>query len=313
MKISALIAANKSGATLTNALASVRIQTTAACELLIVDYGPPDETEEIVKGYAVSAPVHYERLPEGTSPAARNRLIELATGDAVAFLEPADAWTARHLQNAEQHLANADLAVSDIRLFDRRNGRPLNEVAPPPQLATNPTRALFTRETILSPSSVVFRRELARRAGGFDPHFRVGAARDFWFRCALGAARFELTQRATCQCPKGGDGDPNRALLAAEHTVLFYEKYRDLAVVPAALRRRLLAASLVAHGRLLRNTDHARAARCFWRAWSLQPVQVQTLGEFALTEWQPGSSSPFASEPANPPGTTGDDPTKKPR
>jgi hypothetical protein len=61
----------------------------------------------------------------------------------------------------------------------------------------------------------------------------------------------------------------------------------------------MLAAALVAHGRLLRNVDPARAARCFWRAWSLQPVQVQTLGEFALTEWHSDSNSPFAPHPGH--------------
>jgi hypothetical protein len=141
--------------------------------------------------------------------------------------------------------------------------------------------------------------------------FQIGSARDLWFRLALTGAQFELTHRSTVQCPKGRDPASASALLAAEHTVLFYEKHRDLAAVPAALRRRLLAASLVTHGRLLRNTDHARAARCFWRAWSLQPVHVQTLGEFALTEWHPGSSSPFASQPPAPSGPVGDESANK--
>jgi glycosyltransferase involved in cell wall biosynthesis len=306
MKISVLIAANNAGAQIANTLASVRSQSHTEWEIIVVDYGPADATEETVRnfGFVARRAVHYEKLAETANVAqARNRLLELATGDAVSFLDPHDTWTQRHLGAAEQQLsAGADLVVSDIRFVDRKTGRTLTELAPPSQLFTNPIRALFARDVIGSISCVTFRPSLADRVGAFDDRFKACGARDFWLRCALSHSRFVASHRATCQRLKGGDNDRPRALLLAEHTVQFYEKYRDLAAVPAALRRRLLAASLVVHGRLLRTSDHAKAANCFWRAWSLQPVQVQTLGEFALTEWHTGRSAgpSVESPPASP-------------
>lgn len=313
MKISALIAASKASATLPQALASVRVQTHAVAEIVIVDYGPADPTPEIVRTFAGSAhrPVHYEKLAEPSIAAARNRLLELATNETVAFLEPDDIWLPRHLAAAVEKLSGpAEVVVSNIRLVDRKSGRPLSEVAPPAQLATNPIRALFTRDAILTPSCAVFRISVLKRAGNFDPHFRIGAVRDFWFRCAVAGAKFQLTERATCQCLKGGEHDPGRALLLAEHTVMFFDKHRDIAAVPAALRRRLLAGSLVTHGRLLRTSDPERAARCFWRAWSLQPVQVQTLGEFALTEWHAKPTREKSATP-HPPDQPRENPPNK--
>lgn len=300
MKISVLIAANLAGARIAGALSSVRSQTHVDWEILVVDHGPADATEEVVRnfGFVARRAVHYEKAADISITEARNRLLDLATGEAVAFLEVSDTWTQRHMETAEQHLmGGADLVISDIQFVDRRNGRPLNEQSPPAQLFKNPTRALYAREAIGSISSVTFRRSLVERVGLFDTKFRASEARDFWLRCALARARFVASHRATCQRRKGVDDDPARALRQAEHNVLFYEKYRDLVAVPAALRRRLLAASLVAYGRMLRKTDHEKAALCFWRAWSLQPVQVQALGEFALTDWH---SQPAARLPAPP-------------
>jgi glycosyltransferase involved in cell wall biosynthesis len=292
MKTSILIATHGSAGYIEQALASVHSQSHADWELIVVDTGPPDETEKIVQRFAASAgrPVHFETLGESQGvAAARNRLLTLASGDAIAFLKPVDTWTPRHLANALPLLeSNADLVISGIRSLGRKSERTASDIMPPSQLMTNPTRTLFAREAMGSISAVVLRRSIAMKVGRFDTSFRVGDARDFWLRCALVGARFAATRRSTCCCTRPLGDSVARALLLAESSVQFYEKHRDLAAVPAALRRRLLASSLVAHGRLLRKTDPHRAARCFWRAWSLQPVHIQTLGQYALTSWRSG-------------------------
>lgn len=291
MKIAVLIAIHGPGAALKQALASVHDQSHADWEVFVVEDGPPTEAEGIVRGFGNTAarPVHYESLGEQQGMAStRNRLLTLATGDAIAFLDPQDVWTPRHLANALPVLVGgADIVVSDIRpLEQQKSTRRSADISPPPQLESNPIRTLFTRDAIASISAVVIRREMASTVGRFDPRFGTGEARDFWLRCSLAGARFAATHRATCFCAGPQDDPDTRAALLSESAVEFFEKHRDLAAAPAALRRRLLAASLVAQGRLLRKSDPQRAARCFWRAWSLQPVHVQTLGQYALTSWR---------------------------
>src|SRR5690606_31211329 len=180
MKVSILIAAHKPGAQIADALASARAHVHAEWELMVIDRSPPNENAAVVNDFAreVHARIEYEPLEEGAgSAAARNRLLELATGDAVAFLEPGDTWAPRHLATAVQFLStDADVVVSDIRFFDRNSGHVVGECAMPAQLATNPIRALFGRETIASPSCVVVRRNIAERVNAFDPRYRVGEA-----------------------------------------------------------------------------------------------------------------------------------------
>jgi hypothetical protein len=290
MKISILIAARQNGPQIAGALASIQAQLHSDWELVVIEYDSADETRAIIDAFRDTAqrPVHYLNLGENHGAAsARNRLLELATADFVAFLDPGDRWLPLHLTNAMAGLAgHADVVASDVRLFDPATGRQLGALSIRPKLSLNPARALFVRDALAVPSSIAFRRDLSTRVGLFDPRFLVAETRDFLLRCALAGARFAATQGATCLSATLPGPDPQRALLLATQTVQFYEKHRDASAVPATLRRRLLAASLVAQGRLLRIVDPAAAARCFWRAWSLQPVSIQTLGQFALTGWR---------------------------
>jgi glycosyltransferase involved in cell wall biosynthesis len=299
MKISVLIAARHDGPRISRSLASLNAQSHSEWELLVVEYGSADETRQQVQdfGSTTDRAVHYLNLGENHGAAsARNRLLELATAEFIAFLDPGDEWTPTHLANAVNQLAEgADVVVSDVRITDPVSGRVLADITAPLQLSTNAARALFVRNPLTVPSSIAFRRTLAGRVGPFDLKFRALETRDFWFRCALRGARFVATHRPTCHSTQVTKPALSRVLLHADQTVQFYEKHREVSAIPAALRRRLLSASLVSQGRFLRESDPSRAAKCFWRAWSLQPVHVQTLGQFALMGCRPPSSSGSAS------------------
>ena len=92
--ISVVIPAYNAAATLARALDSVLAQSHAAHEIVVVDDGSADATEAVVAGYTDSAratPVRYLRQDNAGPSAARNRGVEAATGDWIAFLD-ADDW-----------------------------------------------------------------------------------------------------------------------------------------------------------------------------------------------------------------------------
>jgi len=305
MKIGVLVAAHQSGPQIAGALASVRAQSHTDWELVVTEYDSADDTQFAVRNFAAVAqkPVHYLNLGENHGPAsARNRLLDLATAEWVAFLDPLDRWSPNHLENAAPLLAGeADIVASDVHMVDRASGRSFGSLTVPDQLILNPTRTLFTRDALTVSSSVAFRRNVAIRVGPFDPRFRAQETRDFWFRCAVRGMRFSATHRATCESPRKAKLPHIGSVIAAEQAVQFHEKHRDVSAVPAALRRRFLSTSLVRLGRLLLGSDPARAARCFWRAWSLQPVDIQALGKIALTGWSTEEKRPPESQPAEHP------------
>jgi glycosyltransferase involved in cell wall biosynthesis len=299
LKFSVLIAAYQAGRFLPSALASLRAQEHQDWELVVVEDGSHDGTEEIVRAFAdgESRRVQYENL--GTNrgvAAARNRLLELAQGEGLAFLDADDRWTPRHLLRARETLeAGADLVVARLQTFDLASGRELETYVPPAGFFADPVRGLFERSAIMTSSCVALRRSLAEKAGRFDEAFCVGEDRDYWLRCALLGARLAETGEVTCHYAKHTASAMTRTLVWAQQEVAFFEKHQLLAAVPVTLRRALLTAALLNHGRLLRATDPRRSAQILWRAWKTSPARLAVLPHLVysvLSAFRPRSVGP---------------------
>jgi glycosyltransferase involved in cell wall biosynthesis len=275
MKFSVLIAAYNAAPFISSALASVRAQTHADWEIIVVEDGSCDGTEAVVRefGASVRQPVRYENFRWNCGvAAARNRLMELATGEACAFLDADDTWLTEHLAEAAWRLGvEADLVVCDVDTVELRSGKVLGTITVPHQLESSPVSTLFDRSAIVTSSAVAIDRSFAAGVGRFDNRLHVGEDRDFWLRCALAGARFSPTGRVTCRYSKHDGSAMSRTLRVAEQNVRFYEKHRNLEEIPEERRRRALAEALQTHARLSRSRD-ARASLSLLRSsWRLNP------------------------------------------
>jgi glycosyltransferase involved in cell wall biosynthesis len=290
MKVSVLIPAFNAGRFILHALQSVRAQAHLDWEVIVVEDGSHDGTEKVVNTFATPSGgrVAYRNLGRNCGVgAARNRLLELATGDALAFLDADDTWESAHLQHAVEKIRHgAELVVSGVRTFDLLTGATREKVEPPVSLVRDPVLTLFQHSAIITSSAVVMTKSLADRTGQFDPTLKIGEDRDYWLRCALEGGRFVTTGSFTCNYAKHETSSMARTLVVAGDAVRFYEKYRSLPDVPMRLRRHLLAASLVCLGRLLRRHDQQRSAACFWRAWQCEPFNPRIPFHLAFTGWR---------------------------
>lgn len=282
MKFSVLTPAYRAARFLPTALASLRAQEHADWEWIVYEDGSADGTEAIVREFAAGETrrVHYENPGQNRGvAAARNRLLDLAEGEALAFLDADDWWTPRHLLRAGEVLASgADLTVAGLRLCELDPPRERETYTPPPEFFADPVRGLFMRSAIMTSSSVVLRRALAEKVGRFDEAFSIGEDRDFWLRCALAGGRFASTGEVTCHYAKHSASAMAGTLRWAEQEVAFLEKHAALAAVPDRVRRKLLAEALCNHGRLLRHVEPRRSAELLWRAWRMAPGNLGLLG-----------------------------------
>ncbi len=284
---SVLIPAYNAAETLPRALASLQAQSHADWELVVVEDGSRDDTESIVSRFASIAtrPVRYENhgVNQGVS-AARSRLLALARGEAIAFLDADDYWSPHHLESAAKLIASgADLVASPVRTFDLATNVTLGNDAPPAALVSDPVATLFNESVIITSSSVVLTRELATRVGDFDRRFSIGEDRDFWLRAALLGARFAIGTEATCHYAKHAGSTMARTLNVAAQNVQFFEKYLRDSRIPDNLRRRQLARSLIDEGRLLRADDARASAHRLWRAWRLVPSNLAAAAHLAFS------------------------------
>lgn len=290
MKISVLIPACHADPFLASALATVREQSYLDWELVVVEGGSRDDTASLVRRFAEDSPqpVRYEHLGRSCAPGAlRNRLLELATGDALTFLEPDDTWEREHLANAAALLAGgADLVVSGVQPIDLVKNQPLATVPAAAALRTRPVDAIFHRNPIVTSSAVTLTRALARRVGRFDRALGAMTDRDYWLRCALAGARFALAEAVTCYQARHPSSASARTYAVARHNARFFEKHRALRAIPRRTRRRMLADSLLTLGRLLRQYDRWQSATCFWRAWRCAPFNLRIPLQLAVTGWR---------------------------
>jgi len=115
---------------LPQALASIRAQTFADWELILVDDGSTDDTAAVIGPLTagLAQPVRYVRQENQGAYGARNTGLGLARGRYVAFFDSDDTWLPHHLANCVRPLeANADLdwVFGACQVVDEASGRVL--------------------------------------------------------------------------------------------------------------------------------------------------------------------------------------------
>ncbi len=270
--ISICIPAYKADRYLAETLESVGKQTYPHWELIVVEDGSHDRAEEIVTGFAstVTQSVRFIRHEENRGlPATRNTGIEAALGNWVALLDSDDLWKPEHLESLVRQIyrtPDATLVHAGSILFQSETGKFLETRAPSPEMTGNFPHSLFVGQYIIQPASVLLRRELWEKVGGFDPAFRYVEDRDMWLRCARAGGRFVYSGEETCLYRKHTGALSTHAPEMAEAAAAVFDKHLDWEAIPRDLRRRLAAETWAAAGKLRQRKEPGLAHRNFQRA-----------------------------------------------
>lgn len=109
---------------LERAVDSVLAQTHANWELVVVDDGSTDATPEVMQSYCESDPrIRYERIERSGVGPARNRALDLAAGDWIAFLDSDNTWDPEFLATMIGGLARAGARIGYSAIEIHENGR----------------------------------------------------------------------------------------------------------------------------------------------------------------------------------------------
>lgn len=185
-------------------LDSLRAQTYAAWECVVVDDGSTDDTEDTVaRVSAVDARVRYVRQANQRQAVAKNTGLAEARGKYVQFLDADDLLEPLKLERQVEFLeANpaADIVYGGARYFhSERPGERLygmfGEDAPwmPELSGAGKTIILpLVRMNIMAINAALVRREAIDDVGPFDPVLPPVEDWDYWLRCALKGKRFEF-------------------------------------------------------------------------------------------------------------------------
>lgn len=182
---------------LREALDSVFAQTLPPNQVIVVDDGSSDESAAIASSYPG---VRLYRQVNGGVSAARNRAVALANTKWVAFLDQDDIWHPRKLELQMHALAGEpcyDASVcNSVGLAGDGSDLSANRSPPSHLPASGQIVSGLRRSLRFSPGTVVLRKALLEKVGGFDPRASPCEDWDLWLRLAAAGCRFLLSSEA---------------------------------------------------------------------------------------------------------------------
>lgn len=195
--VSVIIPAYQIAPYIAETLDSVFAQTTKDFEVIVVNDGSPD-TDELERALA---PYHdrirYVRQENRGAGAARNRGVQDAHGEFVAFLDGDDLWLSDYLEKQLKFAREGgyDLVYADALLFGE------SPVAGKTYMQTAPSEGAVTFVSLLRndcnviTSGVVARRNALIEAGLFDESLRNAQDFEMWTRMAKRGARLAYQRK----------------------------------------------------------------------------------------------------------------------
>ena len=154
-----------------------------AFEVIVVDDASQDGTAEAVRGEFGASVQVIEMQENGGVSAARNRGIERARGQWLAFLDSDDEWLPDKLDRQMGALARTSLPVCHTDEIWVRNGVRVN----PHKHHQKYGGDIFLQTLplcVMSPSSIVIHREVFDKIGAFDEGLPACEDYELWLRIA---------------------------------------------------------------------------------------------------------------------------------
>jgi Glycosyltransferases involved in cell wall biogenesis len=193
---------------LARALQSLVAQSHTGWEAIIVDNHSTDETAAVVRGFDDSRMKFLQIHTNGVIAASRNKAIEAATGDFVAFLDSDDYWKPEKLDCSLEALrAGNDVSYHDMHVVSERRFYFGRRRFPTRQLSSPVYRDLLVNGNTLPTSSVVVRKTVLDAAGKFseEPRMIAGEDYDLWLRLAGVTERFKRVDGTLGYLSRGSD------------------------------------------------------------------------------------------------------------
>lgn len=180
MLVSAIIPTRDRAASVVRAVASALAQRDVEIEVIVVDDGSTDDTEEQLGRFGDR--IRYWRREHAGVSAARNHGASVAKGDWLAFLDSDDEWLPDKTRaQLELHRREPALDASQTGELWIRNGVRVNAC----KHHAKPRGDIFAaslERCLVSPSAVMLRRSTFADAGGFDERLPVCEDYDLWLR-----------------------------------------------------------------------------------------------------------------------------------
>ncbi|NJL68030.1 MAG: glycosyltransferase [Richelia sp. CSU_2_1] len=283
--VSAVIPAYNCAPYIGQAVDSVLNQTYANCEIVVVDDGSKDDTKLVLEKYGDRVRYIYQQN-QGVS-VARNRGIELARGEFVAFLDADDFFFFDKIAAQIAVFAaqpNLGIVHSGWRLVNSK-GEPIRDVKPWENIPKLDLEMWLRWKPVL-PSAMVFRRSWLQQAGGFDPRFPPAEDTDLALRLALMGCETAWLKQVTVGYRQHEQSAMHKGLPQANSLAAVIDNFFAQPELPDKIRlleKQIKYSTLVWIAWYLHRTGHpVEMAQFLQRSWNFTPyLPVETVINWA--------------------------------
>ena len=186
--VSVIVPTYNRGYCLKRTVQSVIDQTFDDWELILVDNHSTDNTDDVITNYTDLRIKHIKIHNEGVVAASRNKGIDTASGEYLAFLDSDDWWTPEKLEKSVQALEKgADVVYHDLyRMLSGTQKPTFRRKVKTRPIKTPVFEDLLFNGNAITNSSVVTRSGIMKKAGGFSEDKQLIAVEDYdtWLRIA---------------------------------------------------------------------------------------------------------------------------------
>lgn len=223
------------------AIDSVLRQSYGHFELIVIDDGSTDDTENVVKGFHDPRLVFVKQENRGRS-AARNRALGMTRAPYIAFLDSDDTYLDHKLEQQidfMDHRPDVDMLYTSAVCVDGQ-GKPIDNQRYEAWAEGNIyTKVAFFQPVTITLPTVMLRREVLDAVGGFDEAMERFEDTDLWRRIAK-KHRVGILRQPTCVLTTHGDNslvsqNPDKIVSAIEYYVA--KIFREDADVGSAFLR----------------------------------------------------------------------------
>lgn len=182
MKITVVIPTYNRAYVLERAINSVLNQSYAPHEVIVVDDGSTDDTQDVLNQYKNIPYMKVITTENRGVSAARNTAIKAASGDWIALLDSDDEWLTHKLETQVEFLKeNEHLPLVHGEEIWIRNGKRVNQK----KIHQKHGGSIFQRclpLCLISPSASLIRKDVLEELGNFDEEFEVCEDYDLWLK-----------------------------------------------------------------------------------------------------------------------------------
>ena len=238
-RVSVVIPTYNAATMVEQAIQSVLAQTYRDLEIIVIDDGSTDDTENVVRPFGER--VRYFRQENQGVSAARNFGIKQARGEFIAFLDSDDLWAPEKLAEELPCLEGdpqLGLVYCDWAVISGQ------EVLHASYLETLPASSGYVFDELVQSgfiltSGVVVRRTCLNDVGDFDKSLSIAQDYDLWLRISYNWKVQLVAKRLFTKRNLDGSLSSNLAKTALERIALFEKTLRTLPGMKARSRRLL--------------------------------------------------------------------------